>query len=230
MTNSEAPRIHLGPAGGPDWLADAVIAGGGQLVGPDEAEGVVWADAKGVDALRSILDDAGHIRWVQLPFAGIENFVEYLDHDRIWSCGKGVYAEPVAEMARQADTLFREKQYDRAAELYARLLERNPDNVETRNNLGLTLFYLGRREEALRQLREGAAAHPEHQRIWLTLGFVSSQLGNVEEARTALTKATETGGNITMPLEKAPWGDTFGMCTDRFGVNWMVNITGEASS
>ncbi len=99
MTNSEAPRIHLGPAGGPDWLADAVIAGGGQLVGPDEAEGVVWADAKGVDALRSTLADAGHIRWVQLPFAGIENFVEYLDHDRIWSCGKGVYAEPVAEMA-----------------------------------------------------------------------------------------------------------------------------------
>lgn len=33
------------------------------------------------------------------------------------------------------------------------------------------------------------------------------------------------GGTIAMPLEKAPWGDTFGMCTDRFGVSWMVNIT-----
>ena len=99
MTNSDAPRIHLGPSGGPDWLADAVIAGGGELVGPDEAEGVVWADARAVDALRSTLDDGDRIRWVQLPFAGIENFVEHLDRDRIWTCGKGVYAEPVAEMA-----------------------------------------------------------------------------------------------------------------------------------
>ena len=99
MTNSAAPRIHLGPSGGPDWLADAVISGGGQLVEPDEAEGVVWADARAVDALRSTLDDREEIRWVQLPFAGIENFVEHLDRDRVWTCGKGVYAEPVAEMA-----------------------------------------------------------------------------------------------------------------------------------
>ena len=30
---------------------------------------------------------------------------------------------------------------------------------------------------------------------------------------------------ITMPLDKAPWGDTFGMLTDQFGVSWMVNIS-----
>jgi PhnB protein len=34
------------------------------------------------------------------------------------------------------------------------------------------------------------------------------------------------GGTIGMPLEKAPWGDMFGMLTDKFGVAWMVNITG----
>jgi PhnB protein len=34
------------------------------------------------------------------------------------------------------------------------------------------------------------------------------------------------GGTVTMPLEKAPWGDTFGMCTDKFGVSWLVNIAG----
>ena len=33
------------------------------------------------------------------------------------------------------------------------------------------------------------------------------------------------GGNVTMPLEKQMWGDVFGMCTDRFGIPWMVNIT-----
>ena len=34
------------------------------------------------------------------------------------------------------------------------------------------------------------------------------------------------GGTVLQPLEKAPWGDTFGMLTDPFGVTWMVNITG----
>jgi PhnB protein len=35
------------------------------------------------------------------------------------------------------------------------------------------------------------------------------------------------GGTITMPLEKAPWGDAFGMVKDKFGVDWMVNIAGQ---
>jgi PhnB protein len=34
------------------------------------------------------------------------------------------------------------------------------------------------------------------------------------------------GGAVSMPLEKAPWGDTFGMCNDKFGVAWLVNIAG----
>jgi PhnB protein len=34
------------------------------------------------------------------------------------------------------------------------------------------------------------------------------------------------GGNVTMPLEQAPWGDSFGMLVDKFGVVWMVNIAG----
>lgn len=33
-------------------------------------------------------------------------------------------------------------------------------------------------------------------------------------------------GQVSMPLEVAPWGDAFGMLTDKFGVDWMVNITG----
>ena len=35
------------------------------------------------------------------------------------------------------------------------------------------------------------------------------------------------GGTIAMPLEKAPWGDMFGMCADKFGVTWLVNIAGQ---
>ena len=35
------------------------------------------------------------------------------------------------------------------------------------------------------------------------------------------------GGEVLQPLEKAPWGDSFGMCADRFGVTWLVNINGQ---
>ncbi|MFF8319668.1 VOC family protein [Streptomyces bobili] len=33
------------------------------------------------------------------------------------------------------------------------------------------------------------------------------------------------GGSVSVPLEKQMWGDMFGMCTDRFGIPWMVNIS-----
>ena len=31
------------------------------------------------------------------------------------------------------------------------------------------------------------------------------------------------GGNVTMPLQEMFWGAYYGMCTDRFGINWMIN-------
>lgn len=37
------------------------------------------------------------------------------------------------------------------------------------------------------------------------------------------------GGTVNVPLEKAPWGDSFGMLTDRYGVDWMVNVSGSAA-
>jgi PhnB protein len=33
------------------------------------------------------------------------------------------------------------------------------------------------------------------------------------------------GATITAPMNSAPWGDIFGMCTDKFGVAWLVNIS-----
>jgi PhnB protein len=38
------------------------------------------------------------------------------------------------------------------------------------------------------------------------------------------------GGNVTMALDKAPWGDTFGMFTDKYGVGWLVNIAGAVAA
>jgi PhnB protein len=50
--------------------------------------------------------------------------------------------------------------------------------------------------------------------------------GDDEAALRGYWDGLMRGGSVTVPLERAPWGDSFGMCTDRYGVKWMVNITG----
>lgn len=92
-------RIALAPEGERVWLADAVREGGGTVVGPEEAEGLVWASVGGADDLAALLREHPGITWVQLPWAGIEPFVGVLDDEHTWTCGKGVYAVPVAEHA-----------------------------------------------------------------------------------------------------------------------------------
>ena len=105
----------------------------------------------------------------------------------------GSESDDPVEVSRQADEAFANKEYGRAADRYARLLELVPGDVETHNNLGLTLHYLGRSTEALRALNDGIAIDPEHQRTWLTLGYVNQQLGKDEPARKALMNASLIG-------------------------------------
>lgn len=50
---------------------------------------------------------------------------------------------------------------------------------------------------------------------------------DADELRGYWDKLT-AGGTITVPLEKQMWGDEFGMCMDRFGTAWMVNISASA--
>lgn len=58
-------------------------------------------------------------------------------------------------------------------------------------------------------------------------GSMSISLSGDDEAELrGYWDGLSVGGSVTMPLEPQMWGDTFGMCTDRFGVNWMVNIAG----
>ena len=104
-------------------------------------------------------------------------------------------AQSPGKISRQADEYFSRRQYALAAESYKRLLDYDSQNSEVYNNLGLTLHYLNRSDEALRYLNEGVALEPSNQRIWLTLGYVNSQLGNTEQARSALDKASSIGDN-----------------------------------
>jgi phosphoglycerate dehydrogenase-like enzyme len=94
-------RVALAPAGERTWLADAVRVGGGEIVDPADAEVLVWAVPGDGDGLAEVLDGNPAIRWVQLPWAGIERQVDAVRRhpDRTWTCGKGVYADPVAELA-----------------------------------------------------------------------------------------------------------------------------------
>lgn len=54
--------------------------------------------------------------------------------------------------------------------------------------------------------------------------------GDDSDELTAYFEKLSEGGEIREPLVQAPWGDTFGMLTDKFGINWMVNITGAQNS
>ena len=56
--------------------------------------------------------------------------------------------------------------------------------------------------------------------------FSVSLSGQDEAELRRFWDGLSAGGTIAMPLERAPWGDTFGMCSDKFGVNWLVNIAG----
>jgi phosphoglycerate dehydrogenase-like enzyme len=95
-----AVRILMGPGEPRAEYAAAVHAGGGTLVtDPTAADAVLWLHPRDPAGLTAVLDAGPGIRWVQLPFAGIEPYLPLVRDGRTWTCGKGVYADPVAEMA-----------------------------------------------------------------------------------------------------------------------------------
>lgn len=75
----------------------AVRAAGAEVVPIDQASALVWAEPAQAELLPDYVHD--ELEWVQLPYAGIGNFLHLLDDKRTWTCGKGVYARPVAEAA-----------------------------------------------------------------------------------------------------------------------------------
>ena len=63
----------------------------------------------------------------------------------------------------------------------------------------------------------GGAVAPTGGMVHLSLNFTDA--GRIQQVFAAMSD----GGNVTMPLQDTFWGATFGMLTDRFGVNWMFN-------
>jgi phosphoglycerate dehydrogenase-like enzyme len=98
---TDRSRIAVLPGGTRAWLTDAVVAAGGEPSDPVSAAALVWAHPDDPAGLSAVLTEHPALQWVQLPWAGIEPYVDVVrtHADRTWTCGKGVYAEPVAEHA-----------------------------------------------------------------------------------------------------------------------------------
>jgi phosphoglycerate dehydrogenase-like enzyme len=99
-----APRVAVGPAHTPftEQAEKAVRNGGGELAEADaRADALVWLNPGDIDGLRAALSATSNARWVQLPFAGVEQVAVagLFDPAREWTSAKGAYAEPVAEHA-----------------------------------------------------------------------------------------------------------------------------------
>ena len=70
-----------------------------------------------------------------------------------------------------------------------------------------------------------AADTPNRMEYRAGSNFSMSLSGEDDAELRGYFEKLSAGGRVTMPLEKAQWGDTFGMLTDKFGVNWLVNIS-----
>ena len=70
-----------------------------------------------------------------------------------------------------------------------------------------------------------AADTPKRMEYRPGTNFSISLSGDNEAELTAYYQKLSTGGTVTQPLTKADWGDAFGMCIDKFGMTWLVNIS-----
>ena len=93
---AEPPRIHIPADDRPD-LEEAVREGGGRTAPLEQADGLVWLGGK-PDELPEL---PASVRWVQLPSAGVEQWLRagLIDGDRAWTSATGAFGLPVAEHA-----------------------------------------------------------------------------------------------------------------------------------
>ena len=58
-------------------------------------------------------------------------------------------------------------------------------------------------------------------------GVAVSLSGDDESTLQRYWDGLAADGTVTLPFEVPPWGGRFGMLTDKFGVEWMVNVSGD---
>jgi phosphoglycerate dehydrogenase-like enzyme len=97
--SGDAVRISVEPFA-EDGMLDAIKAAGAEVSGSNEARGLVWTNPLDPEGLKALLDSPS-LEWVQLPFAGIEDFMAAgaIKEGLVWTCAKGAYGPACAEHA-----------------------------------------------------------------------------------------------------------------------------------
>ncbi len=101
----------------------------------------------------------------------------------------GFSTTAAVDSAQQGDLLFEQRRFREAIPFYRKAVEKNSGDVDSWNDLGLCLHYVGRNREALEVLKKGSSIKPRFQRIWLSIGFVSLHLNLKEDAKSAFERA-----------------------------------------
>jgi D-3-phosphoglycerate dehydrogenase len=89
------PVVHVAPESD-RAIEEAITAAGGRIGPLDGADALVWLDSNPKSFSGELPD---RIRWVQLPSAGVEAWLDRIDADRVWTSAAGAYGLPVAEHA-----------------------------------------------------------------------------------------------------------------------------------
>jgi len=87
------PVVHVAPESD-RVVEEAVLAARGRIGPLEDAPALIWLDSN-PDSFPSSLPDS--VRWVQLPSAGVERWLDKVDRERVWTSAAGAYGLPVAE-------------------------------------------------------------------------------------------------------------------------------------
>ena len=104
-------------------------------------------------------------------------------------------------LASIGDRYFESGNYLQAIKAYEKVIELNPEDIDTVNDLGLAYYYTKKTELAMNTLRKGTEVKPDYQRVWLSFGFVALSSGNTKEGTSALNKALELDPDTDMGQE-----------------------------
>jgi phosphoglycerate dehydrogenase-like enzyme len=139
MREESPPLVAVVPARAE--IEHAVVQGGGRLADAREGDALVWMDPSDPEGLRTVLASSP-ARWVQLPFAGIEEFLAagVIEPGRTWTCAKGIYGPSTAEHAL-ALVLLAARELHR--HVRARRWRKRGDAAATRRLAGGTVLIVG---------------------------------------------------------------------------------------
>jgi phosphoglycerate dehydrogenase-like enzyme len=99
------PIVAVLPKPQPEYLAAVALGGGVAADLGENTTGLVWTDSSDSVGLATVLETHPNVAWVQLPFAGVDNFRHVFESQLprsdipVFTSAKGAYREPVAEHA-----------------------------------------------------------------------------------------------------------------------------------